>query len=194
MTRIPLLGLLLAGGLVTSCKTSTGPQPSAGPGGSVSSMTVTSKSFPSDLQIPVDYSCDGKDVSPQLTWSAPPQGTKALVVMVDDPDASSGSFTHWILLNLPPEMLSLAEAVDPASIETARQGSPSGAKVGQNDFRNVRYNGPCPPRGDLHRYRFWIYAADQVLPLNEGATRADLDAALSGHLLGAGMLKATFAH
>jgi Raf kinase inhibitor-like YbhB/YbcL family protein len=177
--------LILAFAASAGCKTSSGPQPSAAPGASLASITVTSKSLPGDLQIPVDYSCDGKDLSPQLTWSAPPQGTKALVVMLDDPDASSGSFTHWTLFNLPPETLSLAEGVDPNSL---------GAKLGQNDFRSVRYNGPCPPRGDLHRYRFWVYAVDDVLPLNEGATRSDLDAALSGHLLGAGALRATFAH
>ena len=107
------------------------------------------------------------------------------MVLVNDPDASSGSFTHWIVIGLPPETLTLAEGVNPTTL---------GAKIGQNDFHNVRYNGPCPPRGDLHRYRFKVYATDYALPLNEGATRADLDAALSGHLLGVGSLLATFAH
>jgi Raf kinase inhibitor-like YbhB/YbcL family protein len=146
---------------------------------------VTSKSLPSDSQIPVDYTCDGKDVPPQLTWSAPPQGTKAIVVVLDDPDAPSGTFTHWIVIDLPADALSLAEGTDPTTL---------GARIGQNDFHSVRYNGPCPPRGELHRYRFWVYAADYVVPLNEGATRSDLDAALNGHLLAAGALRATFAH
>jgi Raf kinase inhibitor-like YbhB/YbcL family protein len=171
---------------LAGCKTTAaGPQPSAPAGRSVTSITVTSKSFPADLQIPVDYTCDGKDLSPALTWSAPPEGTKSIIVLVDDPDASSGSFTHWIAIDLPADTTSLAEGVDVTTL---------GAKTGQNDFRSVRYNGPCPPRGELHRYRFWIYAADYVVPLNEGATRSDLDAALSGHLLGAGALKATFSH
>ena len=94
-------------------------------------------------------------------------------------------FTHWIVINLPADTLSLAAGVDPTTL---------GAKIGQNDFHNVRYNGPCPPRGDLHRYRFRVYAADYVLPLNEGATRANLAVALSGHVLGVGALTATFAH
>jgi Raf kinase inhibitor-like YbhB/YbcL family protein len=181
-----LVGIAISMGTLSACNSSaSGPQPSAPTGTTLASITVTSKSVPGDLQIPVDYTCDGKDVSPELTWSAPPQGTKAIVVLLDDPDASSGSFTHWIVIDLPPDALSLAAGVDPATL---------GAKIGQNDFHNVRYNGPCPPRGDLHRYRFRVYAADYVLPLNEGATRADLALALNGHVLGVGALTATFAH
>ena len=181
---LSFLALVLAatGACVTP---SSGLQPSAAPSTSLSSITVTSKSLPGDLQIPVDYTCDGKDLSPQLTWSAPPEGTKSIVIVLDDPDASGGTFTHWLAINLPADSLSLAEGADVTAL---------GAKIGQNDFRSVKYSGPCPPRGDLHRYRFWVYAVDSVVPLNEGATRKDLDAALSGHLLGAGALKATFAH
>ncbi len=168
---------------LAACNTATGPQPSAPGGQRVASITVTSKSLPPDLQVPVDFTCDGKDVPPQLTWSAPPEGTKALVVLVDDPDSSSGSFTHYLAFNLPPETTSLTEGADATAL---------GAKIGMNDFKNVRYNGPCPPHGELHRYRFWVYAADYTLPLNEGASRSDVDAALSGHLLGAGALKASF--
>ncbi len=176
---IPCLLLALGG-----CQPSAGTQPSAAPGATLSSITVTSKSLPSDLQIPVDYTCDGKDLSPQLTWSTPPEGTKSIALVLDDQDSSSG-FTHWIVLDLPPDMLSLAEGADPTT---------QGAKLGQNDFHSIRYNGPCPPRGELHRYRFWVYAVDYVVPLNEGVSRSDLDAALKGHLLAAGALKATFAH
>ena len=170
---------------VCACRTSSGPQPSAPLGGSTASITVTSKSVPSDLQIPVDFGCDGKDVSPQLTWSAPPEGTKALVILVEDPDASSGSFTHWLVINLPPDTLTLAEGADPAAL---------GAKIGLNDFKNVRYNGPCPPHGDMHKYQYRVYASDRLLPLGEGATRADVDAAMSGHLVGAGSFGAYFSH
>ena len=145
---------------------------------------MTSKSFSSGGQIPVEYTCDGKNVSPQLTWSSPPEGTKALVVIADDMDASGG-FTHWIVLNLPPDTLSLAEGIDPATL---------GARVGQNDFKNIRYNGPCPPHGDMHRYQYRVFAADYVLPLGDGAARAQIDAALAGHLLGAGSFAASFAH
>jgi Raf kinase inhibitor-like YbhB/YbcL family protein len=165
--------------------TQSGPGPSGVPGKSLASITVTSKSFPSDLQIPVDLSCDGKDTSPQLTWSSPPEGTKSLVLIVDDPDAPGSTFTHWVVFDLPPETLMLEPGVDPATL---------GAKVGLNDFRNVRYNGPCPPRGEMHRYQFRVFAADYVLPLKEGVPRADVDAALSEHVLGFGTLLATFSH
>ncbi len=182
MRRIACSLLVAAAG---ACVPQGGPAPSAPPGKSASSITVTSKSFSSGGQIPVDLSCDGKNVSPQLTWSAPPEGTKALVIVVDDPDASAGTFTHWVVIDLPASELVLAEGADPTTL---------GAKVAQNDFHNVRYDGPCPPRGDLHRYQFSVYATDAALPLSESATRADVDEALSGHVLGMGTLIGTFAH
>jgi len=179
---------LLAGSLLTAagaCAQAQGPGPSVSAGKRLASITVTSKSFTSNGQIPVDLSCDGKDLSPQLTWSSPPDGTKALVIIVDDPDASLGAFTHWLVIDLPPTEVMLAAGVDPATL---------GAKVGQNDSHNVHYNGPCPPRGEMHRHQFTIYAADYVLPLSEGATRADVDEALSGHVLGVGTLVGLFGH
>jgi Raf kinase inhibitor-like YbhB/YbcL family protein len=181
MTRfLPLLALL-ASVNVACAAAQSGPSPSGVPGKSLASITVTSKSLPSDLQLPVDLSCDGKDTSPQLTWSSPPEGTRSLVLIVDDPDAA----THWVVFNLPADTLMLEAGVDPATL---------GAKVGLNDFRNVRYNGPCPPRGEMHRYQFRVFAADYVLPLREGVPRAEVDAALSEHVLGFGTLLATFSH
>jgi len=182
MKRAMACSLLVAAG---ACEPQNGPAPSAPPGKSASSITVTSKSFASGGQIPVDLSCDGKNVSPQITWSSPPEGTKSLVVIVDDPDASHGTFTHWLVFDLPPTELALAEGVDPATL---------GAKIAQNDFHNVRYDGPCPPRNELHRYQFTVFAADYAVPLTESATRADVDEALSGHVLGAGTLVGTFSH
>ncbi|HEY2509301.1 MAG TPA: YbhB/YbcL family Raf kinase inhibitor-like protein [Polyangiaceae bacterium] len=169
---------------LAACDASSTPGPSAPVGGSASSLTVTSKSFPSDLQIPVEYTCDGKNVSPQLTWSAPPDGTKALVVIADDLDASGG-FTHWVALDLPPDALSLPEGADIAAL---------GGRVGLNDQHNVQYDGPCPPRGSYHRYRFRVFASDRVLPLDEGATRSAVEGALAGHVLGVGSLVANFSH
>jgi Raf kinase inhibitor-like YbhB/YbcL family protein len=171
--------------LVAACGAPQGPGPSAVPGRGVSSITVTSKSIPSDMQIPVDLSCDGKNASPALVWSAPPEGTKDLVVLVEDPDAPGGTFTHWVVFNLPPDTVRLDAGVDPATL---------GAKTGLNDFKNVRYDGPCPPRGEMHRYHFRVLAVDKALDLKDGAARADVDAALSEHVLGAGSLVATFAH
>ena len=168
-----------------ACESQSGPAPSAPPGVAMGSITVTSNAFPRGGQIPVDYSCDGKNMSPQLTWSAPPQGTKSLAIVLDDPDAPGGTFTHWILFNVAGETLTLAESADPAAI---------GARLGANDAHNVAYSGPCPPRGEMHRYLFHVYAIDGVLANNEGTTRAELDAALAGHVLGHGALLGGFAH
>jgi Raf kinase inhibitor-like YbhB/YbcL family protein len=163
----------------------SGPAPSAPAGMAMASITVTSKSFPGSGQIPVDLTCDGKDTSPQITWSSPPEGTKALVIIVNDLDASHGSFTHWLVVNLPPTELALAEGADPTTL---------GAKIGVNGFHNLGYNGPCPPHGQMHRYAFEVFAADKPLDLNEGATRGAVEGALSGHVLGAGSLIGLFAH
>jgi Raf kinase inhibitor-like YbhB/YbcL family protein len=183
--RASLAAAALSLAALGACKDPTLPGPSAPAGASMASVTVTSKSFVTGAEIPIDYTCDGKDLSPQLTWSAPPEKTKGLVIIVDDPDAPSGTFTHWIAFNLPPDMLSIAEGVDAATV---------GGRVGANDFHNVRYNGPCPPKGEQHRYQFILYATDAPLPLNEGASRADVDAALAGHVLGSGALVALFSH
>lgn len=172
--------------LLLSCASQTGPGPSAPPGGEIHSITVTSKAFTMGGMIPVDYTCDGKEVSPPLTWSAPPAGTKGIALVVDDPDAPGGVFTHWLVFNIPPETVTLAENVDPATL---------GAKVGTNDFRAVSYRGPCPPKGDgMHAYRFTVYAVDAPLQANDGAVRADVDAALSNHVLGYGRVTGLFGH
>jgi Raf kinase inhibitor-like YbhB/YbcL family protein len=168
----------------TACGTGT-IKPLPPPGVTVASITVTSKSFAPNGAIPIDYTCDGKNASPQLTWSSPPEGTRALTLMLEDPDASGGTFTHWIVYGLPPETRSIGEAVDPVTL---------GAKVGANDFPDVRYSGPCPPRAELHRYYFRIIAVDAPLKLNEGARRAVVDAAMNGHVLGEGALMGNFSH
>jgi Raf kinase inhibitor-like YbhB/YbcL family protein len=171
--------------MLVACSTRGGAGPSAPPGVAMASITVTSKSLASSGMIPVDYSCDGKDASPQLTWSSPPKGTRSIAIIVDDPDAPGGTFTHWIVLGLPPETTTLAEAVDPASL---------GATSGSNDFHNARYNGPCPPKGEMHRYEFHVLALDAPLSAREGTNREELDALLGGHVLGHGRLTGVFSH
>lgn len=144
----------------------------------VSSITVTSKSFAMGGTIPIDYTCDGKDVSPQITWSSPPPGTKSLVIILDDPDAA-GKDTHWVAFNVPPDTTSLLEGIDVG---------PIGGKLGSNDAHDVRYGGPCPPRGEMHRYVFHVLALDTTVNLPEGSRRAALDMAMNGHLIGEGRL------
>lgn len=101
------------------------------------------------------YTCDGEDVSPQLSWSEIPKGTVSLILVMDDPDAPVGTFTHWILYNLDPETKSLSENMQKTA-ETS-----DGFAQGMNDFGRVGYNGPCPPGKSTHRYFFSLYATSQ---------------------------------
>jgi len=139
----------------------------------------------------VDNGCDGKDVFPGLIWSAPPPNASSLALIVDDPDARGGTFTHFIAFNLPPDGRSLPEGADPS-----KPGKPdeSGARIGRNDFDAVRYNGPCPPKREEHHFRFTLYALDVKLNARDGASRKDVDQAMSGHVLGQGTLTGRFSH
>ena len=146
-------------------------------GGRIASITLTSRSFGVNTSIPIDNTCDGKDVSPQLTWSSPPEGTKTLALLLEDLDASS--YTHWLVFNLPAETTQIAEGGDVGEL---------GGKLGSNDSPDLRYAGPCPPRRELHRYAFHLFAVDTVLNLPEGARRRAFDTSLNGHLIGEGTL------
>ena len=159
--------------------------PAPPPGVTAASLTVTSRSFPTGGAIPVDLTCDGANRSPQLTWSAPPAGTKSFALIADDPDAPSGDFTHWVLFNVPGDALGLPEALDPATL---------GATSGSNGFNQPGYGGPCPPKYEIHHYVFQLYAVDTKIGSPAGASREVVEAALSGHVLGEGSLVGTFSH
>jgi Raf kinase inhibitor-like YbhB/YbcL family protein len=174
---------LLASAFLVACQPTPPLAPTPPPGVTAASLTVTSKTFASKGAIPVDCSCDGSDRSPQVTWSAPPEGTKSFALVVEDPDAPAGVFTHWLVFDVAADASSLAEGVDTNAL---------GVKVGLNDFKNVRYNGPCPPRRELHRYVFRVFALDKELGLSEGATKDALYAAMTGHVLGEGYVVGTF--
>jgi Raf kinase inhibitor-like YbhB/YbcL family protein len=162
--------------------------PRAAPGVTVASITVTSPSFPEGGRLPVDNTCDGKDLSPELVLSSPPDGTKSLLFIVEDPDAPNGTFTHLILFNVSPDVRKL-----PAGV-TETTGLGDGARFGLNDFQAAHYSGPCPPRGESHRYRFRVTALDVALKLQEGATRSQIDEAVDGHIIGDGVLTGYFGH
>ena len=125
----------------SGCRAGGTGSPAAPPGVSIQRLAVTSNTFPSNGAIPVDSTCDGVDRSPQLTFSAPPRATRSLAIVVDDPDSSSGMFTHWTVYDLRPDTLSLPEGADVAA---------SGGESGMNDFGRPGYAGPCPPRMGLH--------------------------------------------
>jgi Raf kinase inhibitor-like YbhB/YbcL family protein len=123
------------------------------------------------------YTCDGADVSIPLNWSDPPDGTKSFALIVDDPDAPSGTWVHWVLYDLPAEARGLAEAIP------TKRALDNGAKQGVNDFRKVGYGGPCPPGGSPHRYVFTLYALNRKVELEAGLRKPDLLRAIRGHVL-----------
>jgi Raf kinase inhibitor-like YbhB/YbcL family protein len=141
------------------------------------SFAVSSSSFPAGSDIPKKFTCDGADISPALSWTGAPSGTKSFVLIADDPDAPVGIWTHWVIFDLPAQTSSLPEAV-PKSDEVS-----SGGRQGRNDFRKIGYGGPCPPPGKPHRYFFRLYALDRTLNLQAGSNRKAVEQALQGHVL-----------
>ncbi len=140
-------------------------------------MKLTSPAFEPNQLIPSQYTCDGEDISPALDWDDPPEGTESLALICDDPDAPVKTWVHWIVYNLPKSARALSENVSPST-------SPLSESVqGKNDFKQVKYGGPCPPSG-THRYFFKLYALDTKLKLESGATKAQVEAAMTGHILG----------
>jgi hypothetical protein len=123
--------------------------------------------------IPPKYTCDGDNTNPPLAFSEIPEGARSLVLIVDDPDAPAGLFTHWTVFNM-----------SPAALQVPDNGLPMTGKQGATDFGNIGYGGPCPPSGGgAHRYCFRLFALDAELNLSEGVSRQDLDAAMNDHLI-----------
>lgn len=149
-------------------------------------ITITSPAFTQGSPIPAKYTCDGQDVSPPLKWSGMPAGTLGLVLICDDPDAPAGTWVHWILYNLPPMPTELTERVPAEEVLT------DGTRQGLNDFKRVGYGGPCPPQGKPHRYSFKLYALDVELDLKPKASKAQVVAAMQGHILAEGELMGTY--
>ena len=138
-------------------------------------MKITSSAFQEGANIQSKFSCDGANTSPPLQISDVPSAAKSLVLIVDDPEAPSGLFTHWTVWNIPPHASSIAEGSTPKGVQ------------GTNDFGKSGYGGPCPPSG-THRYYFKIFALDRELDLPFGAKRGQLDAAIKNHVLAQGEL------
>jgi hypothetical protein len=149
-------------------------------------MQLTSTAFAEGTPIPGKYTCDGKNVSPPLKWSGAPAGAKALVLIVDDPDAPSGTWVHWVLYDLPATVSELAEDVSKSQYVAGV------AKQGLNDFQHLGYGGPCPPHGKPHRYFFKLYALDAPLDLKPGLTKKDIERAMEKHVLAHCQLMGTY--
>jgi Raf kinase inhibitor-like YbhB/YbcL family protein len=135
-------------------------------------MKISSPDFTEGGNIPEQFTCDGENVNPALRISGVPAGAKSLVLIVDDPDAPRGTWTHWMVWN-----------IKPALTEIAGNSVPAGAAQGSDDFHKNGYGGPCPPGGATHRYFFKLSALDTVLELPAGSNRKALDEAMRGHVI-----------
>jgi len=149
-------------------------------------IKIESTAFKNEEMIPSKYTCDGENINPPLNITGIPEGTKSVALILDDPDAPSGVFTHWIFWNL-----------DPGQTEIREKDSIEDGIVGENDAGETGYAGPCPPasselqRGEpsgTHRYFFKIYALDNFLALPHGAQRDELEKAMEGHIIDEGEL------
>jgi Raf kinase inhibitor-like YbhB/YbcL family protein len=157
--------------------------PTIVPGEEYESMKLTSPAFDDGQLIPVRYTCDGDNVSPELHWIDVPEGTAELALTCQDPDAPRGTFTHWVVWHLDPQSKGLPTGEVPA-----------GASQGLNDFGHVGYDGPCPPPGHgTHHYHFVLHATATAIALPEGATIAELHLALRDAVLTRAELVGTYA-
>jgi Raf kinase inhibitor-like YbhB/YbcL family protein len=138
---------------------------------------IESTAFQPDTEIPKKYTAEGDDRSPPLRWSGAPPETKTYALIVHDPDAPSGDFTHWVVFNMPAVRMELPE-------DSPHRGDLSDGTVqGRNDFDREGYGGPKPPPGKPHRYRFELFALDDFVMLKAGADRRALEQAIKGHVV-----------
>ncbi len=194
MKKLIVLAIILSLGLVIACSSQSSPAESAipavnqptAPNTILPTTTIASKPFTISIDvleqnnlIPTKHACHGADVSLPLSWGDPPEGTKSLALIMDDPDAVAVAgyvWIHWLLFNLPTETRSLPE-------DLPKQGSlADGSLQGKNSFGKIGYGGPCPPKG-THHYVFKLYALDTVLNTSAGTTSGVLTAKMKGHIL-----------
>jgi Raf kinase inhibitor-like YbhB/YbcL family protein len=174
-------------------------------------ISLRSPAFSEGGMIPKEYTCDGPDRSPPLEWSGVPDSARSLALICDDPDAPMGTWSHWVVFDLPPQVKALEEGIpaEPTGAVALNQGTepavagngvgrlalgpdPPKARQGQNDFGKIGYGGPCPPSG-THRYFFRLYALDAQLGLSSSATRSDVLKAIQGHIVAEGRLIGKYA-
>jgi Raf kinase inhibitor-like YbhB/YbcL family protein len=156
------------------------------------SITVESPTLKADQPIPRDYTADGRNVSPPLTWRSVPSGAKEIAVVLEDPDAGNPPpFVHWVIYKIPPTAKGLPENV-PFEPGAPMPAEIAGAIQGVSGFRRPIYRGPAPPPGKVHHYHFVVYALDAALDLKPGLNRAELLEAIKGHVSGQGELIATY--
>lgn len=182
------LALLLVSGCarITSSSATTPPSEMTGEGVELATLDLTSQAFASQEAIPERLTCDGEDISPPLSWSAPPDGSQSFVLIMDDPDAPMGTWVHWVLFNIPADRRALPENI-PAEDQLS-----DGSLHGSNSWRRSDYGGPCPPSGSTHRYVFKLYALGTKLDLGASATKQQVLDAMDGHVMAYGELVGTY--
>jgi Raf kinase inhibitor-like YbhB/YbcL family protein len=149
-------------------------------------FSLTSPDFANGEPIPARYTCDGENIPPTLSWSDPPPGTKSLALVVDDPDAPVGTWTHWIVYNIPPDVRTMDQSFTPGI-----QISDVKILFGKNSWGKQAYGGPCPPSG-THRYVFQLFALDILLGPKDRMTKNDLSAQMQNHVLGFVQIMGTY--
>jgi len=167
--------------------TATKPNPptTQTPPGTTAAIKLTSSAFTEGQPIPRQYTCSGINISPPLEWTGIPKSAKTIAIVADDPDAPGGTWVHWVIYNLPADIIGMVENLP------ATEDLKGGGFLGKNDFEKIGYGGPCPPSG-THRYFFKIYALDTELPLKAGATKAEVEKAMAGHVVAQGQLMGTY--
>ena len=152
-------------------------------------LTIESTAFGNNAAIPVRFTGDGEDLSPQLSWSGMPDSANELALICDDPDAPTPQpWVHWVIYKIPAGTTGLPEKVPP----TKTLNEPAGARQGKNSWGGIGYRGPAPPRGPVHHYFFKLYALDTALTVSAGLTKDQLLAAMEGHILAEGELIGTY--
>ncbi|HXK33084.1 MAG TPA: YbhB/YbcL family Raf kinase inhibitor-like protein [Dehalococcoidia bacterium] len=162
------------------------PTPAASATPDASAFRLTSEMFGDGETLPVDFTCNGANVSPPLAWENVPDGTQSFALIMDDPDAPGGDFVHWVLYDIPADLRALPEAVP------AGETVPGIGTQGVNGANQPGFIGACPPSGE-HRYQYKLYALDALLGLPPRTTKAGLLAAMEGHILAQAQLTGLYA-
>ena len=155
-------------------------------GGRAMSFSMKSTAFANGGEIATKFTCEGADHSPALSWDHLPAGTQTLALIADDLDAPGGTWTHWLIWNIPAKTTSLPEGLPRTEVLD------NGARQGKNDFKRIGYGGPCPPPGKPHRYFFKLYALNATLDVKAGASKKELEQAMKPHILSRAELMGTY--
>lgn len=145
-------------------------------------MELVSNDFNQNEMIPQEFTCEGENISPELKFLKVSDRAKTFVLIMDDPDAPTGTFVHWVVYNMPANKLEIEKNFP------KKEKLTDGTLQGKNDFGEIGYGGPCPPPGNAHRYYFKLYGVDRFLDLEAGATKAEVEEAMKGNIVDEGEL------